>query len=205
VSGSSITGGADGNMYSLDSVGLGTIEAAANTVFKEQINRKLAAEVKDGYILYGNATNFNYSYDPNTQSVGKDGVVQIKGTISAIIFKKDDLAQAIIHRVPPNLDNREYAEMEIPDLSVFSFNFTDKNQAITKDLNVLSFNLTGKTIMTWNPDLNLFKATIQGININDLDSTAKRDPGIAEISAKFRFPWQDYLPTELNKIEVINR
>jgi hypothetical protein len=200
-----ISGGADGNMYGLDSVSLGTLEAAANTVFREQANRKLAAQIPDGYILYNNATNFSYSYDVNTQSKDKDGVVVLKGTISAVILKKDDLEQAIIRRVSPSLESREYSEIKIPDLSVFSFNFSDKNQQITKDMTSLSFTLTGKTTMVWHPDLNLLKNTVKGINIKDLDSTAKNDPGVAQISAKFRFPWQEYLPTDLNKIEVLNR
>ena len=205
VSDTPITGGADGNMYGLDSVSLGTLEASANSVFREQVNRKLAAQIPDGYILYYNATNFTYSYDSNTQSKDKDGVVVLKGTISAVIFKKDELEQAIIRRVSPSLNNREYSEIMIPDLSVFAFSFTDKDQQITKDMTDLSFNLTGKTTMIWHPELEKIRSMLVGINIKEVENTAKNDPGVAQISAQFRFPWQEYLPSDLNKIEVLNR
>lgn len=202
-----ISGGADGNMYSLDSVNLGVLEATANTVFKEQMTRKMAAQVDqlpEKYILYKNTIDFKYTYDQNTQSKEKEGVVVLKGTMSAVIFKTSELEQSIIHRVLPNLKNTEYTEIEIPDLSVFGFNFTEKNQIIEKGMTNVSFSLTGKSPMVWNPNLEILKNSLLGAKSTDVENIAKNDPGITSISVKFRFPWQDYMPSELNKIDILN-
>lgn len=197
-----ITGGALGNLYSLGPVEIGTINAEANTVFKDQIMRKLGAQIPEGYILYPGATNFSYYFNEDTKSKELSGNVEVIGTINAAIFKKDDLANAFIRKATKNIKDSEYEEISIEDMSKFTLKLSEKSKLITKDMNEVSFTVNGGSILNWNPDIDILRQSILGINVLDLSNIAKKDPGILDAKVEFSLPFQKTIPREIHRVDI---
>lgn len=202
VASTPISGGASGKLYSLGPVELGTLNAEANTIFKEQVMRKLAAQIPPGYVYYPGGTNFSYSLDEGSKSKENIGNVEILGTVNAVIFKKDDLEDVFIKKAGPNIPLSEYDEIVVADMSKFALKLSDKNKIISKDLNELSFVITGSSTLQWNPDLEDLKRSVLGITKSELNNTTKRDPGILNATVDFLLPFQNKIPDKTNMIEI---
>jgi hypothetical protein len=202
VASNPISGGALGKLYSLGPVELGTLIAEANTLFKEQIMRKIVAQVPPGYILYPGATSFSYLLNEETKSKDSIGNVEISGTIHAAILKKDDIETFFVKKAGPSISEAEYGEIDVDDMSKFTLKLSDKNKTISKDLTELSFTLTGSSTLQWNPNIEDLKKSILGISKSDLSNIAQKDPGILNASVDFLLPFQKKIPKNINMIDV---
>ncbi|MFA7191830.1 MAG: hypothetical protein WC089_00825 [Candidatus Paceibacterota bacterium] len=202
VSSNPISGGALGKLYSLGPVELGTLNAEANTIFKEQIMRKLAAQIPPGYVYYPGGTNFSYSLDEDSRSKESIGDVEILGTVNAVIFKKDDLEDVFIRKAGPTIPLVEYDEIHVADMSKFTLKLADKNKLISKDLNELTFVITGSSTLQWSPDLEDLKRSVLGIAKSDLNNTTRIDPGILNATVDFLLPFQNKIPNKPNMVDI---
>lgn len=200
---SPLIGGASGVVYTLDDVSKSKIDKLAQTSFKEDLLRQVRALVPPGYILYPDALNFSYKIEDNILSKTPSAEVPIKGSLSVVLIKEKSLMNNIIKISLPGIKDNESKEITISDLSKMTFSFTNKNQLITKDMNSVSFSLSGSVDAIWNPDIEILKIKLFGVNKNDVLSIFRQDPGIASALVKIFPPWQKYIPSDLSKINII--
>ncbi len=200
-----ITGGAQGLFYILGATEKGSLNAIADSSFKNRLLKKINAEVPKGYILYPDAITFTYNIDDTIKSLTPDTKVNIDSTLSAVILKENDVKNVIIKNLLPTILPAERKEIDILDISKLRFNFIDSNQLITKDMQSVPFVFTGDVNAIWHPDLESLKLQVVGILKTNLPSVFKLDPGIIQANVKIFPPWQSYLPKNSSKIDILSK
>ncbi|GEM_PF-1292806 len=198
---SAFTGGSSGLIYILDD-SLKNFYTSNTKLFKDKLIRKLVAQVPDGYILYPSAMNFTYDIGDNIISKSSNMELEIKGVLSAVLIKKDALINSIITELLPKISDQEKREIIDLDLSSLSFDFTNKNQIISKDINDFAFVLNGTQQINWTPDIVSLKSLLLGKTKSETVDIFKNDPGITSASIKI-FPfWIKIIPNQLNHIYI---
>lgn len=200
---SPLVGGASGLVYILDDVVKSKIDVIAQSYVKDDLLRQVKALVPPGYILYPGALAFSYKIDDNFSSKVPTTQIPIDGSLAVVLLKEQSLLNNIIKVSLPNISGNELKEITISDLGNLSFSFTNKNQLISKDLNTVSFMLSGSINAVWNPDENILKTRLLGVNKNDVLSIFKQDPGISSAIVKIFPPWQKNIPKDFSKINII--
>ncbi len=197
-----ITGGAEGVVYTLGDREKEIIKTNAETIFRNNLMKKVEAEVPPGYVLYNEASQFLYDTNSEEMFNQPNARVMIKGTMSSIILHKEDLSKVLINNLLPKISEKEIKEISITDVSKLKFAFTEEGRLITKDMNSIGFTLTGSIEAVWSPDLAQLKEQIKGAHKNNLVEIFKADPGIVSATAKIFPPWYSYLPEDVSKIKV---
>ncbi len=214
-----ISGGSTGLVYSLGASDLGDLNAQASSTFKIAMMKKIQAQVPANYILFPDATTFSYKIDENSNSQAPTGQVKIDGVLSAVIFKRDTISNAIIHRVlqldkmaNPNISQQDISsgdktlatkEIEIQGLDALNFSFNDPNQLITKDTQAISFNVSGSGNLLWHSNLTSLKNNLVGVSKEIAQKVLSGDPSISSYTVNIFPPWESYLPNTVNKIKII--
>ena len=200
---SPLIGGASGVVYVLDDRSKKNIDNIANTSFKNDLLAQVKTLVPPGYIIYPGALTFSYDGIENVLSKTSQANVEINGTLAVVILKEKSLMDNIIKISLPNITKaNELKEIQILDLNKLTFNFTDKEQVITKEINNVTFTLSGVVDAIWQPDVNTLKAKLTGINKNDVLTVFRQDPGVASALVKIFPPWQKYIPDDPSKINL---
>jgi len=200
---SPLVDGALGLIYTLNDSDKSAIDTMAQSSFKEDLLKQVRALVPLGYILYSNALTFSYKIGDNILSKTSDREIEMEGILSVVLLKEKSLMDNIIKISLPDIKGDELKEIKISDLSKLSFNFTNKEQLITKDMNSVSFALSGDITAIWNPNVELLKTKLIGIHKNNVLSIFRQDPGIASALLKIFPPWQKYIPSDLSKINIV--
>src|SRR3989339_231902 len=197
-----IEGGMAGLVYLMDDKEKSSLNFKTAD-FKEKLVRKLSAQVPVGYILYPDAMNFTYDIGDNIFSKFVSTKVEMKGSLSAYIFKESELSDSIIRKLLPNIGDKERQEIKQPNLSDLSFNFTDKEQIVGKDINNFNFELTGNLPLNWKPDIEALKGELVAKNKNNVAEIFKLDPAIVSASVKIIPFWSKKLPEDKKNINII--
>jgi len=195
-------GGVLGLVYVLNANDKGILSSYAATSFKNNLYRKVGAEIPEGYILYPNAISFTYNINENSFFKDKNASVPINGSLSAVILKKSDLSKALINNLLPKISNKEFNEIQVLNLDNLKFNFSVKDQPITKDLISVSFTLTGTLNFIWNIDPFLIQSKLAGVPKESVEALLKEDPGIKNAIVKLFPPWASNLPKDVSKINI---
>jgi hypothetical protein len=199
---STLTGGAQGLIYTLTPAQQGVIDGQAQSTFKDSLMKKVTAQVPAGYILYPAASQFSYQTDPTWSSSTPDAKVPISGTVSAVIIKKSDLDLALIKRLLPQSTDTEISEIQLEDTENLTYAFSQVNQVIDKNTQLIGFTLSGSLHAHWNPDLGSLKNSLTGISSTVVTSVFQADPGITNAQVHIFPPWQSHLPTDPTKIHI---
>ena len=197
-----LTGGSTGLVYTLDEKEK-ELYTTNSKIFKDKLMRKLVAQVPSGYILYPDATNFNYGLGDNVSSKVPNAKIEMKGTLSAILLKENELSDVIIDKILPDISIKEKTEIVKPDLSSLSFKFVNKDQVINKDIENFDFELNGTIPILWKPDVIALKGLLVNKSKIEVPGIFKQDPGISSASVKI-FPfWSKVLPEKDKNINII--
>lgn len=200
---SPLVGGASGLVYILDDVVKSKIDVIAQSSFKEDLLKQVKALVPPEYILYPDASIFSYKIGDNILSKTPETEVPMEGFLSVVLLKEKSLIFNIIKNSLPGISSNELKEITISDLNKLSFSFVNKNQLITKSMNSVAFSFSGDVNAIWNPDEDILKTKLLGVNKNDVLSIFRQDPGISSALVKIFPPWQKYIPNDLSKINII--
>jgi len=197
-----LSGGIAGLVYTVDDKEKELILGDVSTS-KERLIKKLNALVPPGYILYPNAVNFSYDLGESTFSKIPNAKLDVKGTLKAVLLKKDLLSSYIVDRILPDISKIEKLEIVDPDLNSLTFNFKDKEQIIAKEMESFDFELTGSLSLDWNPNTEGLKVSLLGKDKSEVPSIFKIDPGISSASVSIIPFWASKLPDTQEKINII--
>jgi hypothetical protein len=202
---SPFVGGAIGTVYSLNEQDIKSIDSMAQTTFKDEILKKVQSSIYPGYILYPNAMTFSYKIGDSNISKTSDAEVTIEGILTVVLIKEKSLKNNIMKVSLPQITGSELKEINIYDISKLTFNFTNKDQVITKDMSSVSFYLSGDLDVVWNPDAELLKTKLLGMDKLNAPSVFIQDPGISSAIVKVFPGWQKFIPDDISKINIIVR
>ncbi|MFA6386312.1 MAG: hypothetical protein WCW04_00875 [Candidatus Paceibacterota bacterium] len=197
-----LTGGLAGLVYIMDDQEKADILSNSD-LFKGELLRKLNASVPPGYILYPDAVNYSYNFTDKIVSKTPNLKLEIKANLSAFLVKESDLSNMIINRLLPDITKGERFEIVDPDLSLLSFNFTNKDQVINKETESFDFELTGNVVMNWKPGIENLKDRVVGKSKNEVLSIFKDDLGISKASVTIIPFWSKKLPNKVENINVV--
>lgn len=197
-----MTGGAEGLTYSLGTEDKGKLDSYAGSVLKNNIFKKISAQIPTGYIFYPNASTYSYQVDQEILSPSPNTRVKITGTLSAILINKDELSDTIVKKLLPGLKPEEYKEIEIQGLDKLAFNFANPEMQVTKDTTQIEFKLKGTLEAIWHPNIDQIKSDLAGIPKSKVQDVFGRDPGVLNAHVKIFPSWQSYLPSSMEKLHV---
>lgn len=197
-----LSGGIVGLVYVLDENEKAGIMSKTGES-QDKLLRKLSAQVPEGYILYPEAVNFAFELSDNIVSKTPDVKIELKGTLSAMLLKEEDLSNALINKLLPGISKKERAEIIQPKLDGLKFNFSDKEQLVNKEIESFDFELTGTLPINWLPDSALLKTELAGKEKTNVTGIFKQDPGIASAGVKIIPFWSKKLPLDIKNINII--
>lgn len=198
------TGGAQGLVYILSDDEKNNLKTLIEPD-KDSLINQARYEMKTGYILYPDASNFSYVIDEDIMSKTPDAKITVEESLSAVILDRESLINNIIKISLPNIKSKdEIKEININDLDKLSFIFNPKDLIITKDLTNIDFFLDGNVNAIWQPDLNSLKEKLVGINKSSVSSIFKQDPGISSAVVKIFPSWKKEIPLDLSKINLFS-
>lgn len=200
---SPLIGGAQGLVYTIDDTNLTNINNIAQSSLKTDLLKKVEALVPPGYILYPNSMTFSYKTGDSVFSKTPQANVEIEGILSVVLLNEKSLMDNIIKIYLPQVSESEVKEIQISNLNKLSFNFTNKDQQITKELNSFPFYFSGDIDAIWKPDIEMLKSKLLGINRNEISPLFRKDPGISSATVKIFPPWQKFVPDDISKINII--
>ena len=200
-----LLGGASGMVYVLDDVTKNNIASSVQSSLKDDLIKQVKALVPPGYILYPDAMNFTFDSLDDVISKTPEADINVSGSLSVVLLKEKNLMDNIIKVSLPNVSGDELKEISIPDLSKFKFNFTNKDQLITKDMETVSFTLSGNADALWTPNIMSVKTKLSGVSENAVLPIFKEDKGIASAVVKIFPPWKKNIPSDISKIYVITQ
>lgn len=196
-----LTGGMAGLVYVMDDQEKADILSNSD-LFKGELLRKLNASVPPGYILYPDAVNYSYDFADKIVSKTPNLKLEIKANLSAFLVKESDFSDLVINKLLPDITKEERSEIVDPDLSLLSFDFTNKDQVITKETESFDFELTGNIVMNWKPGIGDLKDSVVGKSKDEVLSIFKDDPGILKASVTIIPFWSKKLPDKVQNINI---
>lgn len=198
-----LTLGRTGQYYMLSAQDKGKVIVDSGTALYNKLVKKLQAQVPPGYIVYTGSMQFSKKIsDEVFESKTPEGSVTITGTLSAPIFKIDELNVALIRSTYSDVKDEEVKEIYSQKMKEFMFAYSDTNTLINKSTTNFKFNLTGDDTLLWKPYVDILRNKIIGTNKDSLDTFYLSDPGIAKARAIFRPPWQSKLPEDISHIKI---
>lgn len=199
---SSFSGGASGLKYFMDEKDKEGISSLADSSLEESLLNKVDSLIPEEYIFYPNAYNFSSKIDQSVLSNTPEADISISGILSVILFKEDDLKNAIIRKKIPKISKEEMNKIQINGIDNLILNFTEPDQLISKNLESISFSLNGELDFIWNPDVSLLKTKLKGVPKENILEIFKQDIGIENASIKIFPPWKKNLPIDEKRIKI---
>lgn len=199
---SDIKGGASGLVYKLSANDKGKLESISESIIKNQLLKKLQAEIPDEYIFYPNTVSFSSSFDENQLYNTKDAKVKITTNMTAPIFSKVSLSEAIIRNLFKDIKDNEFKEIVITNLPKIDVSFSSQGQKINKETDSFSIKINSVVDLVWYPNTQSLTQSLLGIHKKDLQNIFNQDNGISSVDVKI-FPfWESYIPSSAQKVHV---
>lgn len=196
-----LSGGMAGLVYTLDDKQKESI-LADSLIVKEKLLRKLNAQIPEGYISYPDAFKVKYEIPENFSSKTAQSTININGTLSAFLIKKNALSDAVIGKLLPDISGKEKAEIVPPDLSLLSFKFTSKDQLISKEVESFEFELNNNLPISWKPNIFELQKLLVSKDKSLVEGIFKEDPGISSAKVTIIPFWSKALPENKNSIHI---
>ncbi len=202
---SAFEGGEQGIIYTIDPELISAVEVSSTDELKNNIIRKMVAQVPKGYVFYKNAFSFTSSANNSLFSPTSSTKVEIEGNLTGVILKEEDIIHAVAKNQFPDILPEELNEIIIPNINSLEFNFKDPAQQITKEIQSFSFILNGTVTAEWHPNYALLKTSILGKSKEVLPDIFKNDPGIQSVDVRFFPPWQTHVSKTTSNIAILRK
>ncbi|ETB63792.1 TPA: hypothetical protein DIC38_02375 [Candidatus Nomurabacteria bacterium] len=199
---SPLVGGISGEAYKIGSVNEDNLKIFANSTLKNVLEKKLKAEIPEGYIYYQGASSFSYNTDTIGYSKDPKASVLLSGSLTAILIEEKDLKNNLIKLFSVDIKDKEINQIDITNIKDLKFNFYESDQLVHKEINNVEFLLNGNVNLLWNPDISFLKSKLVNLKKIDANSVFLLDPGVSHASLSVFPPWKKLLPEDKDKIKI---
>lgn len=169
---------------------------------REQLAKEVAAQLPQGYATFDNGLVYSFEDLPQTEGNGNSAVVNMRGTVNAVMFKKTDLGRAVAEK---HVESFRGGDVEIANLS--ELNPTIENGAAFNPETDTSFELAmaGDARIAWLYDKDALKKDLLGAARRDVDRILSRYTAIESADVVLRPFWNQSIPKDASKVQILNQ
>jgi len=173
--------------------------------FKNEITNELLAKVgnetPDGYIFLDDVSPVSFNTSINENENGPNAVLNVKGSIKAVIVDKNELAQNLITAAGKLITNDQ---IDIPDVEQLKFEYRGAEVLDPTIGEVFSLTVTGQTTLVWEVNKEDIKSELFGVSKKQFERIMAEHDEILSADLVIRPIWKRKFPENKEDIEIIN-
>ncbi len=197
---SEITGGFKGETFSLSTEEETAKKELLENTLKENLLTKARKELPEGFIIYDDAVILDKQSPEMISSDSGSKMVQ-KGTLHALIFKKENLTRELVKESVADFDKNK---VFINDLGGISVSLMSANEIDTEKVDSVSLSVKGKGEIIWEVDEDVIKEALVGIKEREFEQTIGEFRNVEKAELAIKPFWKMTVPDEIDKISIIN-
>ncbi len=169
-------------------------------LLKAALSKDITSQIPADFVLY--ASSLTYTFNPVTQANSSTGgaVLKRRGTASAVIFDKGLLSRALLAKLIPASVNDVVKVTNLEDLD---FAYASGTSSVSTASSI-AFTLKGNPQFVWVFDENKIKSELLGLSKKEAKNVIIKYPTIKEAWIETQPFWNQTIPSDSNKVTVIN-
>ena len=194
-----MTGGFAGNVKKVSDEDLAKAKAELHSTIQSELMTEAKSKVPNGFILYDDATLFEYKSLQQTDETGSSVKVNEEGTIYAMFFQRNALSAALASSLASELSENS---LEIFEPEKIKFNLLNKEKLSPVALDEIKFTLEGEIVLIGKLDESKIRNEVAGKPKSSLQSVLSNYPDIESADSVIRPFWKRNFPDDTDKIAV---
>lgn len=194
-----MTGGFVGVMKKVAQADLGTAKSTLDSQLKEALSKEVSAQIPADYVVFPDAMLFAFENLPQSNPQGSTVQVNERGTLTALMFNKNKLAQYVASAVSSEFASSSSSISNLSSLGFAMQNKTSFNPALDSSF---TFTLTGPVSFLSQVDTAKFASDIAGKPKSSLPSVLVNYPSIERAEVVLRPFWKRSFPSNPKDITI---
>lgn len=194
-----MTGGLIGTVKTVSSSDETNTKERIRVKLQEDLKREVLSQIPAGFILFDDATFFDYESLPQSEARGDSVQINEKVNLKAVIIKKSELASALAEKLEPNFTGDDSDVKNWEDLV---FEIQNKENLDLLRENEVSFTINGEVILIKTFDEKILKTDLAGNPKKDLNNILSGYPSIERAQSFIKPFWKRSFPKKEEKIKI---
>lgn len=191
-----ITGGFIGKEKSVDEALLSQSKETITGELEQKLLKDILARIPETFILIPGAYSITHE-DMPVRADGNQALIEIKGTIVAKVFKKDDMDRIIVQSVP----NMPFLRGTVKNYEALVVTI-DPTLIMNEEFDV---DLTGNAIINGKVDADKLKTDLAGKPKKEVRNVIATYPEIDSAEATIKPMWMFTMPSSVDKIRLVTK
>ena len=202
-----MTGGLSGMQKVVSKEFMQSADNELTLSLKNSLSKDIISQIPADFILYSNSLYYKFEPVAQTDSglLGTGGasvtVIKKNATVTAILFNRTSLTQAILAKILPVGDN---SMVKITNLETLDFQYGTASSTISNATTLVNFSLKGNANLVWTFDENKLKADLLGLSKKNAKTIIGTYPTIKEAWILTRPFWNQTIPNDSKKVSLVN-
>ncbi len=163
---------------------------------EKELTEQIYSKIPENSIVYKDGMFLDFSFKPNVD-LGDSVQVVADGTLSAIVFDKKDLSDALVSKVISGNN-----KMDVLNLESLAFSVKNKNIFDVNEKGPFNFSLEGLGKFVWSFDEDKMKSDFAGRSKKDTNAILAGYDGIKEAEVTISPFWKITFPSNKDKIKI---
>ena len=196
-SNAAMAGGYTGTRASVSQTTDDTQHAALQSALATQLQNSIASQIPSGEVLVPGGTFTSYTPVPDTATTTTSVIVSEQGTMTAVVFPKSALAQAIAYKIVGTYSGEPVTLNGISGLSLAPAASTTPSAS-----SPFNFTLNGSTTIVWMVDGSKIAGAVAGKTRDSAQQILSGFPEVAKAVLILRPFWASAFPQDPAHIKV---
>lgn len=196
---SSMTGGFVGKEKTVNPQDLAKAKTSLTNDLKNELNAKALAEVPPDFVLFPALSLMSYEDLPQSTATNGDAVVNLRGNLYGIMFKRTDLANTL---ATGKVQLAQGEIVEIPNFETLNLSYAGATPTDLLNLNKIDLLANGQAKLVWRTDEVALKSDLLGRKKSDLNQILANYQTVQSASATISPFWKKSFPEDSAKITI---
>ncbi|KND47610.1 MAG: hypothetical protein AB201_01605 [Parcubacteria bacterium C7867-006] len=196
-----MTGGFSGMQKIVSEAIINQTNTELEKTLKETLAKDITAQIPADYVLFSSSLTYKLEAITQTNSSTGGAVLKKKGVASAVIFDKGVLSRTLLAKLSPDSTNDV---VKITNLDSLNFEYATQSPVDINTANSITFSLKGVPQFVWVVDENKIKSELLGLSKKEAKNIVSKYPTIKETWIETQPFWNQTVPTDTNKVTLIN-
>jgi hypothetical protein len=196
-----MTGGFSGMQRTVAKDLLDRASKEMESTLKETLSKSIVSQIPNDFVLYNTSLTFKFESVSQTNNPSGGAILRKKATATAIIFDKGAISRTLLSKVLPNSVDEN---IKITNLNELDFAYASGTPSDINTANNIAFSLKGSPNFVWVVDENKLKSELLGLSKKEATSVISKHSNIKEAWIETKPFWNQTIPTDPNKVNLIN-